>query len=214
MGRLSARSALQRLAPPAVRAPRPPARPARTPAHAPAAPAAPLAGRAGASRPPARVARAGGGLTSLRLAAMDYHLTDEGAAALGGADAATGAPRLARLRRLDLGQCVRLSGRGLGGLPPGLQELRLGHCVNLKVPLPGSPAPATPPASQAEGGGVPGCSTGGPSPPSRRPLCRPALKAPHVSPRVSGYLNTTNTDYVPCHVTQQATGREQRLAGA
>ena len=106
---------------------------------------------------------------------MDYHLPDEGAAALGGADAATGAPRLERLCRLDLGQCVRLSGRGLGGLPPGLQELRLGHCVNLKVPPPRSPAPAVPRAPRAEWRACLAAPRGGPASPWRRPRVQARL---------------------------------------
>ena len=61
-------------------------------------------------------------------------MTDEGVAALGACDPATGAHRLARLRALSLGGCVKLSGRGLGRLPPGLEVLRLGFCSNLKVP--------------------------------------------------------------------------------
>ena len=61
-------------------------------------------------------------------------MTDEGVAALGARDPATGAHRMGRLRQLSLSGCVKLSGRGLGWLPPGLQALRLGFCSNLKVP--------------------------------------------------------------------------------
>ena len=75
----------------------------------------------------------GTGLTSLDLSGLDYHVTDEGVAALGARDPATGAHRLGGLRQLSLSGCVKLSGRGLGRLPPGLEALRLGFCSNLKV---------------------------------------------------------------------------------
>lgn len=77
--------------------------------------------------------RAGSGLTSLSLRGLDFYLTDEGAAALSAPNPATGAARLRRLRALDLGSCVKLSGRGLGALPPDLETLRLAGCGNLKV---------------------------------------------------------------------------------
>ncbi|KAK9832578.1 hypothetical protein WJX81_000260 [Elliptochloris bilobata] len=80
----------------------------------------------------ARLAGACTGLTSLNLSGMDYNITDEGAAALGARDPATGAHRLGHLRELSLSGCVKLSGRGLGRLPAGLQTLRLGFCSNLK----------------------------------------------------------------------------------